>query len=87
MAKVHRRLCYVMVWRLCSGQPLALPSAIYPGPDPTMDEEDIDYRELLLHQTPEQRNIQRLEWRWTRRLPKWERATVRVQAWYRYDNK
>lgn len=48
-----------------------------------MDEEDVDYRELLQKQTPEQRNIQRLEWRWARRLPRWERATLKVQACYR----
>lgn len=48
-----------------------------------MDEEDVDYRELLQNQTPEQRTILRLEWRWARKLPKWEKATLRVQAWYR----
>lgn len=48
-----------------------------------MDEVDVDYRELLQNQSPEQRNIQRLEWRWARKLPNWEKATVRVQAWYR----
>lgn len=48
-----------------------------------MDEEDVDYREVLQNQTPEHRNIQRLEWRWARKLPKWEKATLKVQAWYR----
>ena len=48
-----------------------------------MDDEDLDYREVLRHQTPAQRSIQRLEWRWARRLPVWEAATLRVQAWYR----
>lgn len=47
-----------------------------------MDEEDVDYRKILQQQTPEQRHIQRLEWRWARNLLKWEKATLRVQAWY-----